>query len=81
MFFVYILKSLKDNNLYIGRTNNLERRLREHNAGKVRSTKSRTPFVLLKHVETVSEYESVILEKEFKKGYKREWSKKEFGLN
>ncbi len=81
MFFVYILKSLKDNNLYIGRTNNLERRLREHNAGKVRSTKSRTPFVLLKHVETVSEYESVILEKEFKKGYKREELKKEFGLN
>lgn len=47
MFTVYILKSLKDNNLYIGSTNNLKRRFSEHNAGKVFSTKSRRPFELV----------------------------------
>jgi putative endonuclease len=46
MFYVYVLKSAKDNNLYIGSTNNLGRRLLEHNNGEVQSTKSRVPFEL-----------------------------------
>jgi len=41
MFYVYILKSKKDGDLYFGYTNNLEQRLKEHNSGLVRSTKSR----------------------------------------
>ena len=44
MFYVYILKSLKDDKLYIGSTNDLKRRLSEHNNGLNRSTKSRRPF-------------------------------------
>ena len=47
MFYVYILKSLKDNNLYTGSTNNLEKRLKEHNEGKVFSTKPRLPFEII----------------------------------
>ena len=47
MWFLYVLKSLKDGKRYIGSTNNLERRFREHNQGKVSSTKYRTPFVVL----------------------------------
>lgn len=46
MFYLYILKSKKDNNLYVGSTNDLKRRLKEHNDGKVISTKPRTPFEL-----------------------------------
>ena len=46
MFYVYILKSKKDNKLYIGSTNDLRRRLLEHNTGKVKSTKSRLQFEL-----------------------------------
>ena len=46
MYWVYILKSKKDNNFYIGHTNNLDRRLEEHNSGKDRSTKWRRPFEL-----------------------------------
>jgi len=34
MFYVYILKSEKDGKLYIGYTNDLKRRLEEHNSGK-----------------------------------------------
>ncbi len=47
MFYVYILKSKKDNNLYIGSTNNLRKRVKEHEKGKVFSTKSRNPLELV----------------------------------
>ena len=47
MFYIYILKSKKDNNCYIGSTNDLERRIAEHNSGLVFSTKSRLPFELV----------------------------------
>ena len=46
MYYVYILKSKKDEQLYIGSTNDLRRRLSEHNSGQVRSTKGRYPFEL-----------------------------------
>ena len=47
MFYVYFLKSKKDGNLYIGSTNNLRRRFKEHNNGEIFSTKSRRPFELI----------------------------------
>ena len=47
MFVMYILRSLQDNDLYIGSTSDLMRRLREHNAGLVKATKHRTPFKLV----------------------------------
>ena len=47
MFYLYILGSQKDKNIYIGSTNNLKKRFKEHNSGKVLSTKSRIPFKLL----------------------------------
>jgi putative endonuclease len=46
MYFTYILKSLKDNRFYYGSCEDLEKRLLIHNAGKVKSTKSRLPFVI-----------------------------------
>ena len=47
MYFVYVLKSEKDGNLYIGCTSDIGHRLSEHNAGKVLSTKSRLPLKLV----------------------------------
>lgn len=52
-FFVYILLSLKDKKLYVGQTDNLERRVEEHNSGKVCSTKNRKPLIIL-HKEEYS---------------------------
>ncbi len=46
MYYLYILKSKKDNDLYIGSTNDLRRRLLEHNTGKSLATKGRRPFEL-----------------------------------
>jgi len=39
MFYIYMLKSKKGNKLYIGYTNNLKRRIKEHNSGDNKSTK------------------------------------------
>ena len=47
MYYFYVLKSLKDNLLYTGSTNDLKRRVSEHNGGKVKSTQSRVPFELV----------------------------------
>ena len=37
MYFVYILESRKDGSLYVGSTENIKRRLAEHNGGKIGS--------------------------------------------
>ena len=47
MFYIYILKSLKDNKLYVGHTNDLKRRLKEHNSGDNLSTKRYLPWKLI----------------------------------
>ena len=47
MNYVYVLKSSKDDELYIGSTTDLKRRLREHNTGKSFSTSWRGPFELI----------------------------------
>ncbi|OGK17082.1 hypothetical protein A2690_05005 [Candidatus Roizmanbacteria bacterium RIFCSPHIGHO2_01_FULL_39_12b] len=39
MFTVYILQNSKSKRYYIGSTNNLDRRIREHNRGQTRSTR------------------------------------------
>ncbi len=46
-FYVYILKSVKDDNLYIGYTNNLKRRIEEHKKGMSFATKFRLPLKLI----------------------------------
>ncbi len=47
MFYVYILKSLKNGRNYTGSTNNLERRLFEHNSGQTKYTSKAGPFELI----------------------------------
>jgi putative endonuclease len=47
MYFVYVLKSLRDGNFYIGSTHDLKKRLREHNEGISKSTMYRRPFELI----------------------------------
>lgn len=46
-FYVYILQSLKDRFFYVGLTRDLQKRLDQHNGGKVDSTRNRIPFDLV----------------------------------
>jgi len=66
MYTVYVLKSLKDNNLYIGCTSNIEKRLAIHNNGEVRSTKSRRPFKLIFQEQYFDKYIAFNKEKYYK---------------
>ncbi len=56
MVCVYILKSSKNGRLYIGSTNNLERRLEEHFSGRSKYTSEVLPLVLV----FTQEYESLL---------------------
>jgi len=47
MFYVYVLRSMKDSKLYIGLTSDLRRRITEHNRGQTKSTKYRKSFNLV----------------------------------
>ena len=67
MFYVYILKSLKDNLLYIGYTSiHPNKRLKEHNSGDTKSTSPRRPFVLLYYEAYTLEKDARRREKYFK---------------
>ena len=66
MAWAYILRSLKDGKYYYGSTDDLERRLKAHNAGKVRSTKSRRPLVLHYQEEFRSKHEARLREQFYK---------------
>jgi putative endonuclease len=47
MWFVYVLKSITHNWYYVGSTNRLDARIKEHNNGKVKSTKPYKPFIFI----------------------------------
>ncbi|RJQ31628.1 GIY-YIG nuclease family protein [Candidatus Parcubacteria bacterium] len=44
MYYVYAIKSLNRNYLYVGLTNNPERRINQHNEGRERTTRTYAPF-------------------------------------
>ncbi len=72
---VYVLRSRSNGWLYIGMTNDVDRRLREHNEGRNRSTKGKGPFLLV-HTETFpTRVEARAREKKLKTGSGREWLK------
>lgn len=47
MFYTYILVSLKNGRYYYGSTNNISKRVEEHNNGLSKYTKSTRPFKLI----------------------------------
>jgi putative endonuclease len=65
-YYVYILKSKKTNKTYTGYTNNLERRLKEHNSGKSNFTSKYIPWELIYKEEFDKEIEARKKEKYYK---------------
>jgi putative endonuclease len=57
MYTIYILQSLKDNRTYVGYSADVNRRLSEHNNGKVTATKNRKPFKIIftEKIDTLGE--------------------------
>ena len=65
-WYVYILSSLKDNQFYIGSTNNVKRRLKEHQLGKTVSTSKRLPIELIYFEAHRAKLDAIRREKYFK---------------
>ena len=63
MYYVYILISKKDNNFYIGYSDDLRRRFKEHQEGKVKSTKHRRPLKLTCYEAYLTKNEAMRREK------------------
>jgi putative endonuclease len=61
-----VLISLKDLKFYIGRTNNLSRRMAEHDVGKNISTAKRRPLCLIFYESFLDKKDSVRRERYFK---------------
>ncbi|MFN7654355.1 MAG: GIY-YIG nuclease family protein [Cyclobacteriaceae bacterium] len=66
-FQVYILQSLTTNRYYVGQTNNLEKRLDEHNSEVAGHTKKEQPWKLVWHKTVSTRGEALLLERKIKK--------------
>ena len=65
-FYTYVLQSKSDNKFYIGFTNDLERRVRQHQSGQNVSTKRRLPVELLYYEGHKSKQDAMRREAYFK---------------
>ena len=81
MFTTYVLYSSKVQKKYTGHTNDLDRRIKEHNLGLLCiSTKNKGPWVLIYSEQFNTRSEAILREKELKTGKGREFIKNQTGL-
>jgi putative endonuclease len=83
MYYVYVLQSEKDKNLYVGFTNNVKARLKLHNDGKVNSTKSRVPLKLVYYEACLNQDDATHREKYLKTAWGKRYLKnrlKNYGI-
>ncbi len=78
MYTVYVLKSEVAEKSYVGFTNNLERRIEEHNLGKSGYTSKHKPWKVIYTEEFPSINEAVEREKYLKSRSGRRYLKKVF---
>jgi len=69
VFYVYVLQSKKDGNLYVGYTEDLVKRLKQHNKGAVESTKYRRRLVLIYYEACIEQRDALRREKYLKTAY------------
>jgi putative endonuclease len=73
--YVYVLRSLKDNQFYVGFTKNLKTRLEFHNRGLVPSTKRRTPLELVYWEGCINQTDATLREKYLKTAWGKRYIK------
>jgi putative endonuclease len=67
MFYVYILK-LVNGDYYIGRSDNLKRRIKDHISGQQKTTKRLLPCKLMCYIAFNTKEKSILFEKYLKSG-------------
>ena len=73
--YVYVLRSSRDNNFYVGFTHNLLARLEEHNKGAVPSTAARSPLHLVYWEGCLSQADATDREKYLKTAWGKRYIK------
>ncbi len=68
MFYVYILKSQKDKSYYVGTTEDLNKRIDDHNRGTATYSSSKVPFVLVWSCNLDDKKKALDFEKYLKSG-------------
>lgn len=71
MFYIYVLQSKQDGELYVGCTHDLKKRTREHNSGLVFSTKLKKPYKLIHYEAFLNKKDAYVREKWLKTGWGR----------
>jgi putative endonuclease len=74
-YYIYVLISEKDGLMYTGYTNNLKRRIEDHNQGKVNSTKNRLPMKLVYSEACLHQQDATKREKYLKTTYGKRYLK------
>ena len=75
MYYIYILKSKKDRLFYTGYTKDLKNRIKEHNTGRVLSTKNRLPLELVYYEACLNQQDATHREKYLKTSWGKRYIK------
>ena len=76
MHYLYVLQSQSDNNIYIGCTKDLKKRIVMHNSGKVSSTRKRKPLKLIYYEAFINQQDAYNKEQWLKTGWGRNYLKR-----
>ena len=76
MYYVYAINSQTRNYIYVGLTNNIVRRIEEHNNGSNKTTRPYRPFKLILTENYENRSEARLREKFLKSGVGKEFLKK-----
>lgn len=66
MFYVYVLKSSKNADVYIGYSTDLKRRFADHNKGFVSATSPNIPWMLVYYEAYLNKHDATRREKQLK---------------
>lgn len=75
MFFVYVLRSVNDKKFYVGFTENLKLRFKQHNDGQVKSTRKRIPLMLVYYESCTDKSDALHRERYLKTAYGKKYIK------
>lgn len=78
MHYAYVIYN-KQRGFYKGHTHDLDRRIKEHNSGKVRTTRIAHPWELVYYEEFVTREEAVVRERYFKSAAGRRYLARRIG--
>ncbi len=74
-YYVYVLQSEKDCNLYTGLTVDLKTRLKEHNCGEDSQTKNRRPLKLIYYEACLNQHDAAKRERYLKTAWGKRYIK------